>query len=420
MTKTDERGALERGAEFELHIERMGHGGVGIGTAPDGRVCFVAGGFPGDELRVSARKVKKSFIEADLLEVISAGDLRVPSQCAAAEAGAGCCDFAELDPAAELDIKAEVLRDQLRRIAKLESIPEIAQRELPPHRGWRTRVRLGVDAEGRAGTRKRQSHDVVTQMACSQLVPGLVDGLVGPGARRFSPGAEVIAVLDSDGNRHVVESRKAPRGRRTENVKEVIEAPTPKVVQRADGHEFSFPPLAFWQAHSAAPEAYTDIARSWLAGTAEGDGVAWDLYGGVGLFVPVLAEATTGHTAVHSVDFSPAASASQPGLEGIDVTFHSAKVEDVASTLPAPAAVILDPPRTGAGAEVIKAIAQAQPARVMHVGCDPATFARDVYYWREWGYGLDKLVVVNAFPGTHHFETLALLVPDSHSTHSSC
>lgn len=427
MSETDAAANVSKGQSFDTTIERMAHGGVGIGSAPDGRVCFVAGGFPGDHLTVTARKVKKSFVEADLTAVVKPGPHRVESSCPAAERGAGCCDFAELDPAVEPEIKVEVLLDQLRRVARIETTPEVDSIDLEPQRGWRTRVRLGVDKHGRAGTRKRGSTELITDVACTQLVPGLVDGLVGPNARTFTPGAEVIAVIDSDGNRHVVESRKASRGRRVETVREVIEAPTTDVVQRADGHEFRFPPTAFWQAHVAAPDTYTRIAREWLAAedadTVEtgnaGDAAhctAWDLYGGVGLFVPALAEVTApkgGQTTVYSVDYSPAAAGTQPGLDGIDVEFRTAKVEQVAAQLPQPSTVILDPPRTGAGADVITAVASAAPRKVVHVGCDPATFARDLAYWSERGYHLHRLAMINAFPGTHHFETLALLVPQA-------
>lgn len=416
---------VNKGDSFDTTVERMAHGGVGIATAPDGRVCFVAGGFPGDRVHVTARKVKKNFVEAELERVVEAGSLRVDSACPAAALGAGCCDFAALDPGAEPGIKVDVLTDQLRRVAHVEDFPEIETVELAPRRGWRTRVRWGVDEQGRAGTRKRGSTELVTDVACSQLVPGLADGLVGPGARRFTPGAEVIAVMDSDGNRHVVESRKAPRGRRVETVREVIEAPAQDVVQRADGIEFRFPPTAFWQAHSAAPDTYTRIARDWLSAVGsdsdaeqQSQHVAWDLYGGVGLFAPALAESTApqGEATVYSVDYSPAAARATSGLEaveGLDVKFRTAKVEQVAAQLPHPDAVILDPPRTGAGRDVVAAIAQAHPLRVMHVGCDPATFARDLSSWAEHGYRLERLAMVNAFPGTHHFETLALLVPST-------
>ena len=67
MTESDYNAAdssVVKGASFDTTIERMGHGGVGIGQAPDGRVCFVPSAFPGDQVRVTATKAKKSFVEA--------------------------------------------------------------------------------------------------------------------------------------------------------------------------------------------------------------------------------------------------------------------------------------------------------------------------------------------------------------------
>ena len=214
---------ISRGDILEVRIDRMAHGGEGIGQAPDGRVVFVPRAFPGDVVKAKAGRVKKSFIKADLDSVVTPGALRVPSSCPAAEQGAGCCDFAELDPAAETGIKAEILAEQLRRTGvKTSAGLDIEQHTLEPVRGWRTRVRWGVDKQGRAGTRERRSNELVTAAACTQLAPGLADGLVGEGARRFTPGAEVIAVVDGAGDRHVVETRKAPRGRRVETILSLI------------------------------------------------------------------------------------------------------------------------------------------------------------------------------------------------------
>lgn len=403
--------ALSRGDTLEFTIDRMAHGGLGIGQAPDGRVVFVPRAFPGDTVRATASKVKKSFIKGDLDSIVTAGRLRVPSRCPAAELGAGCCDFAELDPMAETDIKMEILREQLRRscIEGLESLT-IEQHDLAPVRGWRTRVRLGVDKQGRAGLRKYRSNELVTSVGCTQLADGLIDGLVGDGARRFTPGAEIVAVLDGAGNRHVVATRKAPRGRRVETIREVIEG-SGTVVENVNGREFSFPATAFWQAHVAAPELYSAVARQWLGGRDYQHDIAWDLYGGVGLFAPALSEATGGK--VISVDYSPAATATmQPGLRDIDIAVKSAKVEQVAAQLPQPGAVVLDPPRTGAGEQVIRAVAEAKPQAVVHVGCDPATFARDLCLWQSAGYKPGNMALVNAFPGTHHFEVIALITPD--------
>ena len=61
------------------------------------------------------------------------------------------------------------------------------------------------------------------------------------------------------------------------------------------------------------------------------------------------------------------------------------------------------------GDEVVAGVAKQNPERVIHVGCDPATFSRDVAAWGEAGYRLTRLAVLNAFPGTHHFEVMAQL-----------
>jgi len=71
--------------------------------------------------------------------------------------------------------------------------------------------------------------------------------------------------------------------------------------------------------------------------------------------------------------------------------------------------VVLDPPRTGAGAEVVASIAGRTPRAVAYVACDPAALARDVAAFRSYGYRLVALRAYDLFPMTHHFECVALL-----------
>jgi tRNA/tmRNA/rRNA uracil-C5-methylase (TrmA/RlmC/RlmD family) len=74
-----------------------------------------------------------------------------------------------------------------------------------------------------------------------------------------------------------------------------------------------------------------------------------------------------------------------------------------------PDVAVLDPPRSGAGKEVIKQVADAGTPRVIHIGCEVASFARDVGSYREHGYEVDELRVFDAFPMTHHVECIAVL-----------
>lgn len=396
-------------AELKLEITRIAHGGEGIGHDETGRVVFVPGAVPGDTVRANPTKVKKRWARAELVRVLEPAGIRVPHACPAAAAGAGCCDYSHIDPAAQPGLKREVLLGQLRHLGgtgdlgdKLETV------ELEPNLGWRTRVRLGVDAAGRAGVRRGRSSDVVASAHCAQPVAGLLDGLVAAEeGERFTPGAEVVAVMDANGQRHVVETQRVERGRRVEAIDTVREG-TGVVTERVHGREFTFPATAFWQAHRAAPEAYAALIADWGAGGYE-RGDAWDLYGGVGAFVPAIAAATN-RARIHTVDSSPAAGATpQPALAEFDVEVVGGKVEASVTTLPAPSLVVLDPPRAGAGAEVVASIAGAGPERVLHVGCDPATLSRDLAAWAANGYRPSRIALLDAFPATHHFETIVQL-----------
>ncbi|VEH09689.1 class I SAM-dependent RNA methyltransferase [Corynebacterium kutscheri] len=307
------------------------------------------------------------------------------------------------------------MRDQLQRVGGVQQLLVPERIDLQPSQHWRTRIRLGVDEHGRAGVRKRASNEIIIGTECSQAVTGLFDAIKDV---RFSPGSEVVAVKDDFGEIHVVEISKAPRGRRSEKITRVISGDK-LATQIVDGFSFRLPATGFWQAHIHAAQAYSDIISRWLeeryAAATTNAPVAWDLYGGVGVFVPALARALGNKVAIHSVESSPTCARSGEealvGLAAKKVTFHSASVEKALGQLPHPHVVVLDPPRTGAGEDVIRAIATTDPQCIVHIGCDPATFARDIRTWSNAGYTIDKWVVVNAFPGTHHVEVLALLRP---------
>lgn len=400
---------LHVGDEITIEITRAAHGGEGIGVAT-GIVIFVPGTFIGDILQCEITQVKKKFARAMAKEVVTPSPLRVDSRCPAAAHGAGCCDFATIDPEAEDEYKAAIVRDQLTRLASGVKIPPVGITKLGLTTKWRTRMRLGVDKYGNAGSRKLRSNTVIVDEPCSQAVPGLLDGVVGPGARKFSPGAEVIVVLDDESDRHIVEVRRAARGRRSEKITRNIEG-SGEVVQTVGTTKFRLPATAFWQAHTKAIPAYSEIISSALSSMCPPAGIAWDLYGGVGAFVPAIQTAFGPLAEIHSVEVSPYAA--RVGRQTFDsnVHFHTAAVEKIVEKLPTPSAVVLDPPRSGATATAITAIAKAKPYCVVHIGCDPATFARDIKIWDAEGYSVKTITMLNAFPATHHCETIAVLAP---------
>lgn len=139
---------------------------------------------------------------------------------------------------------------------------------------------------------------------------------------------------------------------------------------------------------------------------------AWDLYGGAGVFAAVLADAVGETGRVVTVDTSRgsarAARATLADLGWVSVVTES--VRRALSAQPERADVaVLDPPRAGAGREVIDLLAAADVPRIIHIGCEAASFARDVGLYLGHGYTVEELRVFDSFPLTHHVECVAVL-----------
>ncbi|MDU0477849.1 TRAM domain-containing protein [Staphylococcus chromogenes] len=401
------------GTTLTLTFDSAAHGGESVART-DGMVVFVPRTVPGDVAVVELTEVKKRFARGRVVELLAEGPGRVPDSCPAAQQGAGCCDYSFVASATELSLKHQVLRDQLERIGRLTAIPPIDIVDLAPATGWRTRFRLGVNAQGQAGFRAAHSNEVITGQQCRQAAPGVLDGIVGPDARVFEPDSEIIVAIDSDENRHVVQTSKAGRGKTARKVVQVLEGDG-MPVQRVGNTTWQLPAVSFWQAHSAAPAAYSKLVTEWIKEAFQDEATyvraALDLYGGVGMFVPAI-QAALPKATVHSVELAPqAAKVGKTALHNTKVQFHTQDVYASLPHLPKAGVVVLDPPRKGAGEQTIERLAAAAPEVVIHVGCDPATFARDLGAWQQHGYELVKLTMFNAFPGTHHSETFGLLIP---------
>lgn len=429
------------GRVFEVRIDGVGHGGVFIGRH-DGRVVFVRRALPGERVRVTVTEDRGgSFCRAEVTDVLEASPDRVADVCPVSSVGdAGCCDFSHIAVDAQRRLKGQVLYEQLDRIAHLpRRIPVDALPGSADGRGWRTRVRLAVDETGRAGYRQYRSHEVVTDLRCPQAVPGMVDGI---DEEVWQAGSELSIAVDDDGRRHVVEidppqlTRAAlhRKGRRGASARRAARsAPRPErivegggsAVQRVSGRDWLLAPTDFWQVHRSAAQAYADLVCEW-SGLGAGD-TAWDLYGGAGVYAAALASQVGPGGHVDVVE-----SSSQAVRDGRDaladlsaVRFHHGRVENVLPGLSAegggsnrgrtgagrvPDVTVLDPPRAGAGREVIGMLADSGVGRVVHVGCDPASFARDLALYTEHGFVVEEMRARDGFPMTHHFESFALLV----------
>ncbi|OBH86967.1 23S rRNA methyltransferase [Mycobacterium scrofulaceum] len=369
----------------------------------EGRVVFVRYALPGERVRVRVTAERGSYWHAEAVEVLDPADDRVESLCPIAGVdGAGCCDLAFAAPEAARALKAQVVANQLERLGGHRWTGEAEPLSDAGPTGWRTRVRLDVGADRRPGFHRYHSDDLVTDLRCAQLPPGMLDGLA---EADWPPAAQLHVVVDDDGARHVV--RTLRQGKRT--VTKVVEGGY-EAIQRVGGRSWQIPVTAFWQAHRGAAAVYSRLVADWAQ---PGPGMtAWDLYGGAGVFAAALGAAVGESGRVLTVDTSRAATrsarAALDDLPQVQVVTDSVRRALYAQRSSADVAV-LDPPRAGAGREVIELLAAAGVPRVVHIGCEAASFARDIGLYLGQGYAVEKIKVFDAFPLTHHTECVALL-----------
>lgn len=416
----------EVGREVELEIGPVAHGGHCVARL-EGRVVFVRHTLPGERVRARVTETGSRFWRADAVEVLEASPDRVPSAWPeAGPGGVGGGELAHVALPAQRRWKAAVLAEQLQRLAKLEREVEVEAAPGDDERGglgYRTRVDLVADADGRAGMRRFRSHDVVPldgMPLATEAVAALADA-EGVWTRRWRPGARLELVAPADGADALLLVDEVPwrrgRGDTRPNARRSV---TETVRAGGAEHRYRVAADGFWQVHRAAPDllagAVLDAVHA-TPGDLDGATVL-DLYSGAGLFTVPLAAAVGGSGRVVAVEGDARAvkDARRNAHDLPQVELHLGAVDRVladgdasGSDVGAADVVVLDPPRAGAGRSVVDAIAARGPRRVVYVACDPAALARDVAYLAGHGYELTGLRAFDLFPMTHHVEAVAVL-----------
>lgn len=399
-----------KGRRLDVEVGPVAHGGHCVARF-EGRVVFVRHALPGEHVTVEVTEDKGgSFCRADAVEIITPSIDRVTPPCPlAVPEGCGGCDWQHASADAQRKLKAAVVAEHLAK-ATGRDIPVVVE-ELPGGLlEWRTRVRMAVGHERLAGFRRHRSHEVIPITHCPITVPDLVESVAG---KDFAPNAEVELVRDGAGR---FSSRQLGPMRMMGARRHVPRKPidgSGTAVEFAAGRHWEIDAFTFWQVHPAAADTLASVVQEW-AEAPEG-GCAWDLYSGVGLFASVLAAQVGPNGLVRAVEQSSAAFDSIRLLEDltqVEVIPH--KVEFALGGHldgPDPDVVVLDPPRKGAGHDVVDQIAARRPARIIYVACDPAALGRDVARFATHSYRLELVRAFDAFPMTHHVEAVALLTP---------
>lgn len=379
--------------EVELEITRPAHGGHCVARL-DGRVVFVRHTLPGEVVRTRLTDAKPDarFWRGEAIEVLQASPDRVPSAWpAAGPGGVGGGELAHVALAAQRVWKKNVLTEQLTRLGGVHLDAEVVAAPGETERGglgYRTRIELIADQAGRLGMRQFRSHNVLPLTDMPLAVPA-IDALC-LFDQTWSPGQRIKVVAPSSGPAFVV----TPTSQMV----------TEQVHTSYGSWDYEVPAAGFWQVHVAAPAVLVSAVLD-AVGDITGRRV-WDLYAGSGLFTLPLADAVGRTGSVTAVESAPTA---ELAVQKPQVTRVRARVEQwLRSNASHVDVVVLDPPRSGAGAHVINGIARANPNRIVYVACDPAALGRDTKTLGAAGYELAAVTGYDLFPMTHHVEAVAI------------
>ncbi|APF39783.1 class I SAM-dependent RNA methyltransferase [Neomicrococcus aestuarii] len=447
--------------DLELTLERVAHGGHCV-ARHEGRVVFVRHGIPGERViaRVDAGEDTKRFWKASVVKVLEASPDRVKhiwnmaDALAAEEHGAhpvGGAEFGHISLARQRSLKAEVFREQLTRLAQtdpdsvgfheVESVPVAGWDESESAReddglAWRSRASFSVTKDGRLAMHPFHSNELVP-IAEMPLAAEAINNLKlwetdFRGFERIEVAAPstgqapLLVLIPRADNR----TFRPPHGEAIENASGVVVveqtrgsagdgrgslrtlAGKPYVMEQAGRRALRVTGEGFWQIHRGAPRVLTEAMLDYARPEA-GETVA-DLYAGAGLFTAALADAVGSRGAVLSIEGAPGTSADAAYNFEADSQVYVTRGR-VERTLAYETrgdsldAIVLDPPRVGAGKQSVQAMAQTNAQRIAYVSCDPASFARDVGYFKNHGYELRNARVFDLYPHTHHMEIVGLL-----------
>jgi len=438
-----------RGAELELTVDRLAHGGIGVARREDGYVVFVAGGIPGDRVRAVVGKAKRAYAEARAVEILEPSPDRVAP--VADHPGA---PWQVLPYERQLEAKWEQVDDALRRIGRLDDF------ELEPIVGaveqWRYRNKLeysfgtgpggelvcGFHAPGRfdeivavddcrlASERSNAAREQVLAWCRERGLDawdrrtqrGLLRNLVVREGRRTgqlqvrlvtSPtkvdAKGLIDAVDADG---LFWTQTEGLGETTQGGTTTRLAGRPKLAEELADLRLEISPEAFFQTNTEMAEVLYGAAAE-FAGL-RGHERVFDLYCGIGTIALTMAARAREVVGVEIVEQAVADAIHNARLnEVVNASFFAGDIRLAMRELVAqagrPDVCVIDPPRAGLSQKVVRRIIEAGPKRIVYVSCNPTTLAPNAAQLVEAGWRLQRVRPVDMFPQTPHIECVALL-----------
>jgi 23S rRNA (uracil1939-C5)-methyltransferase len=448
-TQVPKRARPRPGDELELTIDRLAHGGAGVARS-EGYVVFVRGAVPGDRVRARITKSKRSFGEADVVELLQPSPERV--EPLAPHPGA---PWQVLPYERQLREKEDQVRDALARLGGFEAPPVEPIVPAVEQLRYRNKVEysFGDDEEGELvlGFHRPGRFDVIDDVALDILASERVDELRA--AAETWCREEGLTAWDRRSGNGLLRNLVVREGRRTgqlqarivtspgssfridelaaatpadsflwtraESVAETTRDGQTQIVkgiahleEELCGLRFRISPDAFFQTNTEMAERLYGAATE-LAGLS-GRECVLDLFCGIGTIALVLALDAGEVWGVEILEEAVADAIQNARVNGVDnARFFAGDVRLAMRPLleqsGKPDVLVVDPPRAGLSQKVVRRVLEAEARRIVYVSCNPTTLAPNARQMVDAGYELKTVRPVDMFPQTPHIESVALL-----------
>jgi 23S rRNA (uracil1939-C5)-methyltransferase len=402
--------------EHEITLTTLTYGGDAMGRLPDGRAVFVPFGLPNERVRLRLVEQKRGFARGELLEVLGSAPERIQPRCKHFTICGGC-HYQNLSYERQLTAKTDILRDQLKRIGKLENPTVNAMVASPEPWNYRNHMQFHLTKEGQVGFVNAKGNGVFPISEChlpdetiNTFWPQLeFESNMGMGRISLRSGQddELMLILESD-------QPETPELEVEADISIVhIFDDHPVVIAGQDhfyidilGKDFRVSAGSFFQVNTKMAEKMVAYLLEKLPLTSSS--IVLDVYCGVGLFSNFLAP-----KCARLIGIESSVSACEDFAFNLDefdnVELYEGTAEDVIQHLEArPDIVIVDPPRAGLEKVVVDGILKLNPRVLAYVSCDPSTLARDAARLINGGYRLVDVTPFDLFPQTYHIESISI------------
>lgn len=419
---------------MELQIEKLVYGGDGLARLPadehgSGKAVFVPFVLGGERVEASLIEQKKGFARARLERVIEPSSSRMVPACRYF-GRCGGCNYQHTSYASQLEIKLAILKESLRRMAKVE-VEEIEVHGSPAW-NYRNRARLKVRSspEFTIGYFQFNSHELLAVEECPISSPLINRAIKKVWEMGNAEGVEEIEFFaNGDDTELLVELYGEDGGRFAEALREGLPevrgvalfpsgsqkkagllpgshgSQTAALTYKTGQASYRVSAGAFFQVNRYLTDELVTIVTGGCSGA-----TALDLYAGVGLFSSVLSREFEQVIAVEASpisfeDLRYNAAANVKAVRSMSEQY----LKNVSGKLQ-PDLVVVDPPRSGLGDSVVHSLVNLGAPRVSYVSCDPATLSRDLAGLLKAGYRIERAHLVDLFPQTYHLESVVHLV----------